>query len=59
MRGRSAISGNTSRGLIVLLCIFLVLIVAIVLFSGRLVPSCSRRNAWAARAVWSSRAIGA
>jgi two-component system, NtrC family, nitrogen regulation sensor histidine kinase NtrY len=39
MRGRSAISGNTSRGLIVLLCIFLVLIVGIVLFSGRLVPS--------------------
>ena len=32
-------AGNTSRGLIVLLCIFLVLIVGIVLFSGRLVPS--------------------
>ena len=32
-------AGNTSRGLIVLICIFLVLIVGIVLFSGRLVPS--------------------
>jgi two-component system nitrogen regulation sensor histidine kinase NtrY len=31
--------GNTSRGIIVLVCIFLVLVVAIVLFSGRLVPS--------------------
>jgi two-component system nitrogen regulation sensor histidine kinase NtrY len=39
VRGNSAVSGNTSRGLIVLLCIFLVLIVGIVLFSGRLVPS--------------------
>jgi two-component system nitrogen regulation sensor histidine kinase NtrY len=39
VRGHSAVSGNTSRGLIVLLCIFLVLIFGIVLFSGRLVPS--------------------
>jgi two-component system nitrogen regulation sensor histidine kinase NtrY len=37
VRARSA--ATTSRGLIVLLCIFLVLIVGIVLFSGRLVPS--------------------
>lgn len=37
MRARSA--ATTSRGLIVLICIFLVLIAAVVLFSGRLVPS--------------------
>jgi two-component system nitrogen regulation sensor histidine kinase NtrY len=36
---RAGVAGNTSRGLIVLICIFLVLIVGLVLFSGRLVPS--------------------
>jgi len=35
----SRAAGATSRGLIVLVCIFLVLIVGIVLFSGRRVPS--------------------
>ncbi len=39
MRAHDAGSENTSRGLIVLICIFLVLIFGIVLFSGRLVPS--------------------
>jgi two-component system nitrogen regulation sensor histidine kinase NtrY len=42
VRGRSAAAaaaGNTSRGLIVLICIFLALIVGVVLFSGQLVPS--------------------
>ncbi len=39
MRARTTGDGSTSRGLIVLICIFLVLIMGIVLFSGRLVPS--------------------
>ncbi|HSV93398.1 MAG TPA: ATP-binding protein, partial [Desulfobacterales bacterium] len=39
MIARDTGGGNTSRGIIVLVCIFLVLVVGIVLFSGRLVPS--------------------